>query len=248
MDPYEKIPATLKSLLRSRRVKYRDLARALGMSESGVKKLLTAKDLSTRRLMAILEVLEISFGDFCDLISEEPIREVSLTPKQEAALFKNFTCFQIYWLMVIEQLSLSEIKERFHLTQKVISRCLRLLDSIGMIRWVEGEKFQAPKTRLFRWVSKGPLLQHINRNWSQYVLRETLSLTESGQKPNEAFHSLNALFLSERTYREFRASLERLINEFSRRSERESLTHRRDHLKPYALLCAIAPKSFIEKI
>jgi transcriptional regulator with XRE-family HTH domain len=57
------ILAALKRALKARGMTYRDLAKALSMSESGVKKWLTSKDCSLGRVLAACEAIGVSLED-----------------------------------------------------------------------------------------------------------------------------------------------------------------------------------------
>ena len=66
----------LKRTLRAKGVTYRDLAKHLGLSESGVKKMFLAKDLPLGRLIEIAEWLGVSAADLVRLMENEEIAEV----------------------------------------------------------------------------------------------------------------------------------------------------------------------------
>ncbi len=57
----------IKKALKARGLSYADLARKLKMTESGIKKMLNAKDISFRRILQICDALDILPGQLFSL-------------------------------------------------------------------------------------------------------------------------------------------------------------------------------------
>jgi DNA-binding Xre family transcriptional regulator len=80
------VTASLKRVLKNKRVSYRELGRRLRLSESGVKKMMTASDLSLGRLAEICAALQVDLVDLLDGALRTPPNPSSFSAVQEKYL------------------------------------------------------------------------------------------------------------------------------------------------------------------
>lgn len=80
------VASTLKRVLKKKGVSYRELGRRLRLSESGVKKMMTASDLSLGRLAGICAALQIDLVDLLDGALRSPPTPSSFSAAQEKYL------------------------------------------------------------------------------------------------------------------------------------------------------------------
>jgi DNA-binding Xre family transcriptional regulator len=80
------VATSLKRILKKKGVSYRQLGRRLRLSESGVKKMMTAPDLSLGRLADVCAALQIDLVDLLDGALRSPPRPTSFSAAQETYL------------------------------------------------------------------------------------------------------------------------------------------------------------------
>ncbi len=232
---------TLKRILKAKKINYKILAYEMGMSESGVKKLLSSKDISLGRLQRITEILGISLVDIFKLVEEEEIKNVTLTTKQENFLFENTIILRIFWYIGFEEKSLDEIKRLEKITKEQLDRYLMKLENIDLIK-INNGKIAFVNKGLYRWVGDGKLLKKLNKEWSENTLQKVLR--DKGNAEN--LHRLSYLKLTEESRQKFFERLNELTDEFARKSQREKIEKSAQVLKSLSLLFAISPTSFLE--
>lgn len=230
----------VKKALKARRISYRELAKKMKMSESGVKKMLGGEDISLQRLRRLADILGMPLVELIRLSEEGGIEEVQLSPEQEEQLVREPALFRFYWKHVIEKMSLEEIGRQFALNKKEIQDYGKKLEKLGL-----SIKESRKESRLFRWVNEGPLLQKINREWSEMTLLRSLLLEKNERR---GVHRLVYLSLSQKSQEDLVRRLGELMDEFAYRSEREEISQGPVDLHPTSLLIAAVPESFVNKI
>lgn len=94
-----RIMSSLKAIMKSRQVTYRDLARQIRLSEASVKRIFSRSTLTLARLDEICKALEVSMSEVVRLAGEQSADTPELlTLEQENALAadpKLLTCFYL---------------------------------------------------------------------------------------------------------------------------------------------------------
>ena len=237
----DSVVSTLKKVLKVKKITYKSLADELGMSESGVKKLLTSKDISLTRVEQITRIIGLSLADLFQIASEEDVKNVKLSPKQESALFENNMLFRVYWFLAVEEKTLDAIKKSEKLTADQLQRNLMKLENLDLIKIGKNNRVASVHKGLFRWASDGPLVKKLNNEWSENTLRKVLS----GKNSNNQLHRLSYLRLSDKSKTAFYDRLNELVNEFARLSQREKTRYADRDLTSISSLIAIADSGFI---
>lgn len=232
---------TLKKVLKVKKITYKTLADELAMSESGVKKLLTSKDISVSRIEQIARILGLSLADLFQIADEAEVKNVRLTPKQEGALFENNLLFRIYWFLAVEEKTLEAIKKNEKINTDQLQRQLIKLENLDLIKIGKNHRVISVHKGLFRWASDGPLVKKLNQEWSENTLKKVLSSKNS----NESLHRLSYLRLSEKSKNQFYDRLNELVNEFARLSQREKNRFSDKDLISVSSLIAVTESGFI---
>lgn len=206
----------IKNSLRANDINYADLAEKLRMTESGVKKMLNAKDISFRRVLQICEVLGILPGQLFAASEESVIPTLHLSEKQEEALINNRYLLMTYWLFTIEKRSLEEIAITNRLTSGELNKLLHKLLNLDLVIQRRG-KFLPKHRGKFRWPDDSKIVRMLNQEWSQLTLKR--ALRAKGTKN----HRLVAMKLSKESYDKFLDRLSNLFDETVQTSEREEL-------------------------
>lgn len=238
----------LKRELRQKKVRYQDLAKHLGLSESGVKKLLNSEDIAMSRLQKILEILELSLSDLENLVSRKSVQEVELSEKQQRELIRNFDVFCFYWKIAVEKQSLEKIQKEFSLSKAQLASYLRKLDELNLIRWKTGQSFQSVHQQLVRWVGQGPLLDYINREWGRRVLEQSLTQIKSQTRGERSLFQLKYLTLTSYQIQELVEELSKRGDELSIQASREERLRPETQLIKLGFVLAFAPMEFVPKL
>lgn len=232
---------TLKHVLKVKKINYKTLGTEIGLSESGVKKLFTAKDISVGRLTQICDTIGISISDILTLAKEEEIKNVRLTHKQENMLYDNPLLFRIFWRLAIEERSPQEVQKLEKLQSQQLEKCLLKLENIDLIKVNKKREIISVHKGLYRWIGDSKLLNKINKEWSYNTLDKTLNAKED---PNYV-HRLSFLKLSPSTRNQFYQELNDLVDNYARKSQREKLDKPNSELAPLSLLISLAPTDFL---
>lgn len=203
----------IKGALRARGLTYAELAGTLRMTESGVKKMLNAKDISFRRILDICDTLDILPGELFASTEQAAIPEIRFTARQEDALLKDRELLAVFWLFTIERKTPEEIAQGQRLTISDVRKLLQRLVTLELVSQ-RRNRFLPKFPRKFRWPDDAKIARQLNRDWSSLTLRRAL---EQGS------HRLIALRLSPESVDDLSTRLNALFDEFARLSEREEM-------------------------
>src|SRR5690242_12650825 len=106
------IVQSIRAHLRSRRMTYRELAHALGVSEPTIKRNLGRGEFTLRRLDDICDVLDVSLADLVQGHQAESSQLSHLSERQERALVRDRRLLLLTYLLVNDW-TLAEITATF---------------------------------------------------------------------------------------------------------------------------------------
>jgi len=121
----------IRAALRARGMTYRELAKALGVSEPTIKRNLGRGDFSLSRLDRICEVLEISLPNLLDSAAASSYL-TELSEAQEQALVRDPKLLLLTYLLVNEW-RIADIIETFDLDENAIVGALLELDRLKIV-------------------------------------------------------------------------------------------------------------------
>jgi len=207
----------LKEIMKMKKITYKEIAQHLGLSESGVKKIMQADDLSLSRLQEITQYLEINIVDLMAHISDPKILDGRFSPEIEQFFVKFPEAFDFYWKLVVERTPLNKIQKAWNLNDAELYRWLRELDQLNLIQWQKGDNIKLPARQMTRWVGRGPLTEKIQRQWAHDLVDDSYVQNTTGAST----YRLRYLKISQRTKAELQKAIEELELEFLQRSVRE---------------------------
>jgi DNA-binding Xre family transcriptional regulator len=228
--------SALKKALRARGLTYADLAAQLGMSESGVKKMFNAKDMSFRRVVQVCGALDITPGQLFTLSEETVIAEVTLSQRQEEALLEDALLLQVYWRLAVEKREPHEIASLHRLDGKQLKRLLDRLVRLELLSLRRGQ-YRPRHSGKFRWSDGSRLARFLNRSWSQLTLRRALASNGA------ALHRLVAMQIAPDAYAELVRGLSAALDQAVHSSARDEISRAREGLHGFSALVAVVPGS-----
>lgn len=153
----------LKQELKAAGLTYADLAQALGMAESSVKRMLAKGDMPLSRMDAICRVLKIDFADLARRVLEAQPLLAQLSHAQEQAVVAD-RILLVVAICVLSQWTLEQITSSYRVTQAQAIAALAQLDRIGIIELRPLNRYRLKLAKTFRWRPHGPVMQYFREH------------------------------------------------------------------------------------
>ena len=155
--------ALLKKELKNARMTYADLALALGMAESSVKRMLAKGDMPLSRIDAICRVLKLDFAELARKVADAQPLLAQLSEAQEKAVVADKKLL-LAAICVLSQWTLEQITGSYRLSQAECIGYLAQLDRIGIIELKPLNRYRLKLAKTFRWRPHGPVMDYFRDN------------------------------------------------------------------------------------
>ncbi|MEP5763653.1 MAG: helix-turn-helix transcriptional regulator [Halieaceae bacterium] len=197
---------TLKSSLKAAGIKYTQVAAALQLSESSVKRKFSRKEFSLSELDAICALANIQISDLVRQMEELSGRLQSLAAEQEQEIADNPALLMIT-VCILNRWSFQELMEFYVFEEHELVQMLAQLDRLRMIELLPNNRIKLLVAANFGWLPNGP----IERVFLQAIQQDFFST-----RFDREGHKLIVLngMLSPASNQEFQRKLERLAREF----------------------------------
>ncbi len=170
MHQTTQLVATLKNVLRSKGLTYRDVAAALELSEASVKRIFADESFSLKRLEQICEFLEVSLYELARLSAQQDQQPVTtLTIEQESALANEPRLLLCFYLL-INGWTLSRIGKRLGMNAAQTTDAITKLHRIRLIERYSRNRIRLLTARTIAWRKAGP----VRRLYEQRIKAEFL--------------------------------------------------------------------------
>jgi DNA-binding Xre family transcriptional regulator len=147
---------TLKRALRQRGVTYVDVARALELSESSVKRLFARRDFTLERLERVCALAQLEVTDLVDLVRATESQIVELTEAQERELVDTPKLLLV-GVLVLSFWTFDDMRATFRFADAELVRLLLRLDHMRVIDLLPGNRVKLRLARNFAWRRHGPI-------------------------------------------------------------------------------------------
>ncbi|AOS80865.1 MULTISPECIES: helix-turn-helix domain-containing protein [Hydrogenophaga] len=147
----------IKRELKSAHMTYADLARAMGMAESSVKRMLAKGDMSLSRIDAICRALKLDFAELSRRVADAQPLVTELTPAQERAVVADKKLLLVA-ICVLSQWTTEQISATYRLGEAECVKYLAQLDRIGIIELRPLNRYRLKLAKTFRWRPHGPVM------------------------------------------------------------------------------------------
>lgn len=207
MDSAEALRLTLKRVLRTQGVTYREIAEGVGLSESSVKRIFSrGSDLRLKQVERICRYLNLDLFEVTRMAAKDATASTTtLTPKQERAFVADPKLFW-FFLFVAKQASVEGVRKRFKLGTTQVERYLLQLDRLDLIDLRERNQFKVLVSPTVRWAKNGPLARWL------YDMGRKVFLSSNFDGEDEFFKFYVVKFTAE-SFARFKARLELLAEE-----------------------------------
>src|SRR3990167_2726372 len=147
----------LKKELKSAQMTYADLARALGMAESSVKRMLAKADMPLSRVDDICRALKLDFAELARRVADaQPMRrELSLAQERAVVADRKLLLLAICCL---SQWTFEQIVSSYAISEVECIRYFTKLDKLGIIELRPLNRYRLQVAKTFRWRPNGPVM------------------------------------------------------------------------------------------
>ncbi len=159
MSTTAELVVALKKELKASRMTYADLAVALGMAESSIKRMLSVGDMSLSRVDAICRALKLDFADLARRVAENQQLVAEMTQEQERAVVADKKLLLVA-ICVLSHWTMEQITANYRLTDAQVVQCLAQLDRIGILELRPLNRYRLRLAKTFRWRPHGPVMEY----------------------------------------------------------------------------------------
>lgn len=239
MNETQRMLETLKRCLRARGMSYGRLGRALGLSESSVKRLFSDKSFSVARLERVCRAIDMSIADLSRLAAGETATEApkgfTLTLEQERTLAGHSSLLAFFYLLLNGH-SVEVVAERLSLSERASRNFLSKLAAAGLIETRGRQQIRLNARLPLAWRPDGP----VRKLYERQVRAEFLRSEFSGKHEALSFHSAE---LSPASARILMRKLDKLAADFADLAALDVALPSRDKMS-VAMLLATRPWVF----
>ena len=154
---------TLKKELKAAQMTYADLAVALDMAESSVKRMLAKGDMPLSRIDAICRALKLDFAELARRVADAQPLLMELTQEQDKAVVADKKLLLVA-ICVLSQWTLEQITAAYRLSDADCIKYLAQLDRIGIIELRPLNRYRLKLAKAFRWRPHGPVMNYFREN------------------------------------------------------------------------------------
>ena len=147
----------LKKELKAAQMTYADLAKALGMAESSVKRMLAKGDMPLSRIDVMCRVLKLVFAELARRVADMRPLLAEMTEAQERAVVADKKLL-LCAICVLSQWTLEQITTSYRLSEAEGITCLAQLDRIGIIELKPLNRYRLKLAKTFRWRPHGAVM------------------------------------------------------------------------------------------
>lgn len=205
MNEITSLIITLKKLLKKQGITYRDLAKALGLSEASVKRMFSAKRFTLERLSQLCAILGFTLSELTQEAASNRQRISTLTIEQESLLVSD-TKLLLTAVCTLNHWKLSEIIEAYEMTEAQCLQRLLILDRLQMIELLPENRIRLIIARDFEWLKEGPISDFFRTHGQSDFLNNTFVANDSMM----FIHGM----LTEASFDELQAELQKLRTKF----------------------------------
>jgi DNA-binding Xre family transcriptional regulator len=149
---------TLKQELRKQRITYKEVSKALELSETSVKRLFSEEAFSIKRLEKVCELLHLNISDLVYLMEKNIELTTELTLEQEKELVSDIKLLLVAMLLM-NKLKFSEILLIYDISETEGIQLLARLDRMKIIELQPGNRAKLMISQSFQWIPGGPIQQ-----------------------------------------------------------------------------------------
>lgn len=158
MGSSKELVLAIKKELKSSQMTYADLAAAMDMAESSVKRMLAKGDMSLSRIDAICQAMGLDFADLARRVADQQPMMAQLTLEQERVVVADKKLL----LVAVNAMSLWTLEQMVAAYQISEAECIKYLaqlDRLGILELRPLNRYRLKLAKTFKWRANGPVMQ-----------------------------------------------------------------------------------------
>jgi len=236
------IISSLKKVLRSKKIKYSELAKALNMSESSIKRLMNSNDASFSKIEEICDYIGITFFELVETCKAEKPKGLTLTQKQENFFQNNTNYFYLFHLLFEEKSTVKEIRKKFKINKLSMNRYLKKLEDLGLLEWHPGDRLVFLVQGNLSLQSGTPLAKHIMKTSLNNLTSIVTGDIEKKERDMLGVFHLREFHATKETIKRFIDSFDSISQQLVIDADREKKIYNLDELEFYTINFGALPK------
>src|SRR5512140_1428805 len=153
----------LKKELKAAHMTYADLARALSLAESSVKRMLSRGDMPLSRIDAICRALKLDFAELARRVADAQPLLNELTQEQEKAVVADKKLL-LCAISVLSQWTLEQVTSYYRLSEAECIKYFAQLDRLGIIELRPLNRYRLKLAKTFRWRPHGAVMKYFREH------------------------------------------------------------------------------------
>jgi transcriptional regulator with XRE-family HTH domain len=163
MSSTQALIATLKAELKAADLTYAELARALGMAESSIKRMFAKGDMPLTRIDEICRVLKTDFAELARKVADAQPQRRELTLEQEKAVVADRKLL-LAAICCLSQWTFEQIVSTYRFSDADAVKYLAQLDRLGIIELRPLNRYRLNVAKTFRWRPHGPVMNYFREH------------------------------------------------------------------------------------
>jgi AcrR family transcriptional regulator len=163
MSTTQDLVNVMKAELRAAGVTYADLADALGMSESSVKRVFAKGDMPLSRIDEMLRVLKMDFAELARKVADAQPLSRQLTVEQETAVVADRRLLLLA-ICCLSQWTFEAMTRDYIFSDAECISYLTKLDRLGIIELRPLNRYRLKVAKGFRWLPHGPVMTYFREH------------------------------------------------------------------------------------
>lgn len=155
----------LKTELKAAGLTYADVADAIGMAESSVKRMFARADMPLSRVDEVLRLLKMDFAELARKVADAQPLRAELTLAQEQAVVADRRLL-LMAICVLSHWTVDQITTTYRLSLPECQAYLGVLDRLGIIERRPLDRYRLKLDKTFRWRPHGPVMQFFREHVS----------------------------------------------------------------------------------
>ncbi|WP_413288323.1 helix-turn-helix domain-containing protein [Bdellovibrio sp. HCB337] len=216
---FNRLALIIKDIMKKQGVSYRDLAKALQVSESGIKKVMVGKDCSFNKLVRICSVLDVPVQNVLAAAVQNASLPTPLTGEQRKLLNSDDDTYRVLNCLQMNDYNLKFVSRLLGLKKEQIYPHLKKLEEVNLIVWFKGDKIKsfAPLYYDFKGV---PASQRDGDRLRQNVLNKVIT-PDLEKSASWACRKVRANPMRRELLEEMNSKIQKLIEDYMWQNARE---------------------------
>jgi transcriptional regulator with XRE-family HTH domain len=177
MTEADQLVSALKKQLKTQGMTYRDVARALKLSEPSVKRLFASGRFTVERLVQICNLLGFTLAELSKEALAGQVRLSTLTDKQEREVVSDPKLLLIA-VCALNHWSMDEIVGFYSVSIPECIKYLLQLDKLRIIDLLPGNRIRLNVARDFDWLPSGPIRRYFKDKGINDFLKSDFALED----------------------------------------------------------------------